>query len=231
MEAFYFILPFRHVRVCMSCDKSRKLTWLHIGLIRREIILALKNGRNIEYICFTLCFVGSFWLFWPERLESGGPCWLLKLRWMGTRRVQMNGILTWLVGSLGLSCRYKRFFFCLGCSSRPSTKYFFTIVHFFNFFVPNAQQAGQAAVRGRLSLSVCLRYWNRERKINLDSKILQALKLMSSFLINFWLKRCKDPSEKVSISISLLSELEETVGMDLYRVGCSDFYFFSHFEV
>jgi hypothetical protein len=27
--------------------------------------------------------------------------------------------------SLGLSCRYKRFLFCLGCSSRPSTKYFF----------------------------------------------------------------------------------------------------------
>ncbi len=30
-----------------------------------------------------------------------------------------------LVGSLGSSCRYKRFSSCLGCSSRPSTKYFF----------------------------------------------------------------------------------------------------------
>jgi hypothetical protein len=26
--------------------------------------------------------------------------------------------------SLGLSCRYKRFLFCLGCSSRPSQKLF-----------------------------------------------------------------------------------------------------------
>jgi hypothetical protein len=30
-----------------------------------------------------------------------------------------------LVGSLGLSCRYNRLLFCLGCSSRPRTKYFF----------------------------------------------------------------------------------------------------------
>jgi hypothetical protein len=30
-----------------------------------------------------------------------------------------------LEGSLGLLCWYKRFLFCLGCSSRPSTKYFF----------------------------------------------------------------------------------------------------------
>ncbi len=29
-----------------------------------------------------------------------------------------------LVRSLGLSCRHKRFLFCLGCSSRPSRKYF-----------------------------------------------------------------------------------------------------------
>jgi hypothetical protein len=41
-------------------------------------------------------------------------------------------------------------FFCLGCSSRPSAKYFF------NSFVPVAQQPGQSAVLGRLSLSVCL---------------------------------------------------------------------------
>jgi hypothetical protein len=32
-------------------------------------------------------------------------------------------------------------------------------VHYFNAFVPIAQQAGQAAVLGRLSLSVCL--WSR----------------------------------------------------------------------
>jgi hypothetical protein len=29
-----------------------------------------------------------------------------------------------LVGSLGLLCQYKRFLFCLDCSSRPRTKFF-----------------------------------------------------------------------------------------------------------
>ncbi len=33
---------------------------------------------------------------------------------------------------------------------------FFLTVHYFYYFVPYAQQAGQAAVLGHLSLSVCL---------------------------------------------------------------------------
>ncbi len=91
----------------------------------------------------------------PERIERGGPCWLLKLRWMRTHRVQMKGGPS-SVGSLGLSCRYNRFLFCLGCSSRQSTKYFFFLtVHYFNSFVV-ARQAGQAAMLGRLPLSKCL---------------------------------------------------------------------------
>jgi hypothetical protein len=61
-----------------------------------------------------------------------------------------------MVGSSGLSCRYKIFLFCLGCFSWPSTKYFFLAVHYFNSSVPIAQQAGQPAVLGRLSLSMCL---------------------------------------------------------------------------
>jgi hypothetical protein len=59
-----------------------------------------------------------------------------------------------LVGPLGLSRRYTRFLFCFGCSSRPSTNIYFLTVHYFNSFVPIAQQSGQAAVLGRLSLSV-----------------------------------------------------------------------------
>ncbi len=51
-----------------------------------------------------------------------------------------------LVGYLGLSCRCKRLLFCLGCSSRPSTKYFFLTVHYFNSFVPISQKAGQTDV-------------------------------------------------------------------------------------
>ncbi len=61
-----------------------------------------------------------------------------------------------LVSSLGLSCRYKSFLICLGCSCRPSTKYFFLNVHYFNSLVPITQQAGEAVVLGRLSLCMCL---------------------------------------------------------------------------
>jgi hypothetical protein len=31
---------------------------------------------------------------------------------------------------MGFSCRYMWFLFCLGCSSRPRTKYFFLTVHY-----------------------------------------------------------------------------------------------------
>ncbi len=33
----------------------------------------------------------------PERPERGGPCWVLKLRWTGTHRLQMEGVPPWLV--------------------------------------------------------------------------------------------------------------------------------------
>ncbi len=61
-----------------------------------------------------------------------------------------------LVGSLGLSCQYKILFSCLGCSSRPSTKYFFLAVYYFNSFVPIDPLPGQAVVLCRLSISVCV---------------------------------------------------------------------------
>jgi hypothetical protein len=66
--------------------------------------------------------------FWIPRFvfiretERGGPCWLLKLRWMGTQRGQMKGALSWLipeVDSLAFSCRYKRSWSRLGCSVGP----------------------------------------------------------------------------------------------------------------
>ncbi len=69
----------------------------------------------------------SFSIFYPwlppERLVRGGPCWLLKLRWLGTQRGQMKGsFLDWFVG---LVVPVQGFFFlCLGCSSQPSTKTF-----------------------------------------------------------------------------------------------------------
>jgi hypothetical protein len=61
-----------------------------------------------------------------------------------------------LVGSLGLSCRCKRFLFYLSCSSQSSIKYFSHTVHYFNSLVPHRQEAGQSAMLGHLSLGMCL---------------------------------------------------------------------------
>jgi len=61
------------------------------------------------------CVGGSAWLVVrvavsiPEILERGDPCWLLKLRWMGTQRVQMKGVLPWLPG---WACRASTRDFC-----------------------------------------------------------------------------------------------------------------------
>ncbi len=68
---------------------------------------------------------------------------------------------------VGLSCRYKRFLFSLGCFNRPNKC--FPTVHYFNSFVPIAHQAGKTAVLGCLSFSMCL--WKRHF-VQLHSLIL-----------------------------------------------------------
>jgi hypothetical protein len=61
----------------------------------------------------------------------------------------MKGVLSWLI-----RCD---FMFCLGCSGRPAVQNIFVLtIHYLYSFVPIAQQAGQAAVLGRLTLSMCL---------------------------------------------------------------------------
>ncbi len=65
-----------------------------------------------------------------------------------------NAFLGWFVG---LSCRYKRFLFCLACLLvSPVQNILFLTAHFFTICVPNAQQTGQAVVPGRLPLNMCL---------------------------------------------------------------------------
>jgi hypothetical protein len=74
---------------------------------------------------------------------------------MGTQRVQMEEVFPWLVR---WSCRAGPRVFCsaLAALVGPVQNIVFLTVHFFYSFVPIAQQAGQAAVLGRLSLSMCL---------------------------------------------------------------------------
>jgi hypothetical protein len=43
------------------------------------------------------------------------------------------------VDSLGSSCRYKRFLFCLAALIGPVQNIFFLTIHYFNFFVPISQ--------------------------------------------------------------------------------------------
>ena len=87
----------------------------------------------------------------PPQPKGGGTLASKSTNERGERRPS-------LVGSLGPSCRYKRFLSCLGCSGQPSTNIFFFTVQYFNLRVPIAQQPGQAVVLGRLSLNVCLRW-------------------------------------------------------------------------
>jgi hypothetical protein len=74
---------------------------------------------------------------------------------MGTQRVHMKGVLPWLVR---WACRGSTIGFCSALTALVGRvqNIFFLIVLYFSTFVPNAQQAGQAAVLGRLSIGLCL---------------------------------------------------------------------------
>jgi hypothetical protein len=60
-----------------------------------------------------------------------------------------------LIGSLGLTCRYKRLLVCLGCSSRPSTKYIFPYRTQFRFLGPHRSASWANRQRGP-PVSVCV---------------------------------------------------------------------------
>ena len=70
---------------------------------------------------------------------------------MGTQRVQMRGVLPWLVR---WTRRAGTIDFCLALAALDSTvqNIIFLTIHFFTLLVPIAQQPGQAGMLGRLSL-------------------------------------------------------------------------------
>jgi hypothetical protein len=74
---------------------------------------------------------------------------------MWTRRVQNKGVLPCLIR---WACRASTRDFCsaLAAIVGPVQNIFFLTEQYFNCFVPVTQQAGQAAMLGRLSLSLCL---------------------------------------------------------------------------
>ncbi len=86
-----------------------------------------------------------------ERLERGGPCWLLKLMQIGTQGVHMKGVLPWLALLM-----VQEICILLCCSSLPSKNYFFPNRTLFHFVCLIALQAWQAVVPRRLSFNMCL---------------------------------------------------------------------------
>jgi hypothetical protein len=73
---------------------------------------------------------------------------------MGTQRVQIKAVLPfWFAGRAGT----RDFCSALAALVGPVQNIFFLNRHYFNFFIPIAQQVGQATVLGRLSLiTVCV---------------------------------------------------------------------------
>ena len=62
-----------------------------------------------------------------------------------------------LVGSLGSSCQYKIFLSCLGCSSRPSVKYFGPHGALFKFLCPHSPaRRADSRAGSPVSLNMCL---------------------------------------------------------------------------
>ncbi len=60
-------------------------------------IFSLQPPLPQHYSCCSLPSTWTRHVSCPERLERGGPYWQLKLRWMGTQRIQMKDVLPLMV--------------------------------------------------------------------------------------------------------------------------------------
>jgi hypothetical protein len=100
-----------------------------------RIMLKKMSPTHPAYREEEIPLTGGWQVLTPERPERGGPCWLVKLRRIGTQRLQMKGGPS-LVGSLGSSCWYKRLLSCLKCSDQPCKKYFSPFRTLFQFMCP-----------------------------------------------------------------------------------------------
>ncbi len=89
----------------------------------------------------------------PRQTKEGWlPCWLLKLRQMGTQQVQIKGFLPWLVRvRCNLHADTRGFWPALSALVGPSQTIFFLKFQ----FCPYRPASWAAVVQGRLSLNVC----------------------------------------------------------------------------
>jgi hypothetical protein len=78
----------------------------------------------------------------PRETREGWPQLTVKTEANGdSKRTNERG--PFLVGSLGLSCRYKRFFSALAALVGPIQKMFFLTVHYFKSFAPSPSKQGR----------------------------------------------------------------------------------------
>ncbi len=123
----------------------------------------------------------------PERLERGDPCWLLKQRQMGTYGVQMKEVLSWLVCWALRACTSD---FYPGLATQVSSvQNIVSSPH--TFWVPIAQQPGQAVVPKCLTLNICLclRHSNSSNsyRFYLFSRIITSYLIQFTFVLCFTL--------------------------------------------
>jgi hypothetical protein len=98
-------------------------------------------GQSLDFLYF-YCFS----MVRPRETREGWPLLTIETEKNGdSQSTNQRG--SSLVGSLSLSCRYRRFFLFLDCSSQPSIKYFFPHRTLLKFLCPNrpASWAGSRA--------------------------------------------------------------------------------------
>ncbi len=118
----------------------------------------------------------QYWFFWLRETKEGWPLLTVETEVNGdSKSTNQRG--SSLVVSLGLSCQYKRFLHCLGCSSQPNTNIFFLAVqksvHFMCPHRPGKLGSGQAVVLGRLAcllVHMCLWVYSRTSQFQFEIK-------------------------------------------------------------
>ncbi len=123
----------RYVQSSVQCTfclvRIRKL-WLLRFSVRWQAIRCFAIGTNerIGWLCRHTIILNVVYTEETRETREGWPRLSFETEVNGDSKSTNERGLS-LVGSLGLSSRYNRFLFCLGCSSRPRTKYFFSCPH------------------------------------------------------------------------------------------------------
>ncbi len=96
-------------------------------------------------------------------------------RWGLKEYIIKRSFLGWFVW-LVVPVQYKRFLYCLGCSSRPSTKYLFPHRNLFYFIFPIVQQAGLPGSRAASPVSSYVSHWFLENGVLMNCNLPVAPK-------------------------------------------------------